>query len=69
LAFERQQVVALLQQAKASLAQAEQALRREADGSYGTCEGCGGSIGAARLEARPSASLCIACASSQSRRR
>ena len=33
-----------------------------ADGSYGTCEACGGPIPAARLEARPTARTCVGCA-------
>jgi RNA polymerase-binding transcription factor DksA len=31
-------------------------------GSYGTCERCGRAIGAARLEARPASTRCVACA-------
>ncbi len=38
------------------------ALERLADGSYGICENCGNPIAAARLEARPEATLCINCA-------
>ncbi|SMQ71340.1 TraR/DksA C4-type zinc finger protein [Agreia sp. VKM Ac-1783] len=38
------------------------ALERIADGSYGICTRCGQPIGFARLEARPEATLCIACA-------
>ena len=34
-----------------------------ADGTYGSCDSCGRHIAAARLEALPWASLCIACAS------
>jgi DnaK suppressor protein len=37
------------------------ALRRIDDGKYGVCEECKGKIGAARLEARPHATLCIEC--------
>lgn len=37
------------------------ALRRIETGSYGLCTGCGTSIPLARLEAKPSVSLCIAC--------
>ena len=39
----------------------EHALKRVADGSYGTCEGCNGPIPAARLDAKPSVSLCLPC--------
>jgi len=38
------------------------ALERIAVGSYGICTRCGKPIGFARLEARPEATLCIACA-------
>lgn len=38
------------------------ALRRIDDGSYGQCAGCGAAIAPARLDALPTATLCIACA-------
>ena len=31
-------------------------------GTYGTCDQCGGAIGAARLEARPASTRCVRCA-------
>lgn len=37
------------------------ALTRIEAGDYGCCEECGGEIPAARLEAKPSVSLCIDC--------
>ncbi len=37
------------------------ALRRLDAGTYGQCTGCGGEIPLARLEAKPSVSLCIDC--------
>lgn len=37
-------------------------LLRIENGSYGTCAACGDSIGAARLEALPTATRCINCA-------
>lgn len=40
----------------------EDALARLAAGTYGACAQCGRPIGTARLEARPSAALCIDCA-------
>ena len=43
----------------------DEALGRIADGSYGVCEDCGGSIGVERLRARPVTTLCIACKSEQ----
>lgn len=38
------------------------AQRRLAEGSYGTCTGCGQPIAAGRLELRPWASTCTTCA-------
>jgi DnaK suppressor protein len=37
------------------------ALQRLASGDYGYCEACGIEIGTERLEARPTADLCIDC--------
>jgi RNA polymerase-binding transcription factor len=63
IAFERQHVAALASQAGQHLAEIDAALLRLAEGSYGICERCGQLIGAARLAARPVATLCITCAS------
>jgi DnaK suppressor protein len=38
------------------------ALAKLDDGTYGTCDACGGPIGAPRLRAAPESVLCIACA-------
>ncbi len=38
------------------------ALQRLSDGNYGTCANCGATIAPARLEALPTATLCIECA-------
>ena len=62
IAFERSQVDALVRQAQQQLTEIEVAVRRVADGTYGTCETCGAPIGEARLEARPTARVCIGCA-------
>ena len=35
---------------------------RVADGTYGVCASCGDPIAPGRLEARPTARTCIACA-------
>jgi RNA polymerase-binding transcription factor DksA len=43
----------------AQLARAEASL---AEGTYGVCAGCGTDIPAGRLEARPFATRCVACA-------
>lgn len=39
----------------------DKALQRLANGDYGYCEACGIEIGTKRLEARPTAALCIDC--------
>jgi DnaK suppressor protein len=39
------------------------ALAKVEDGSYGTCDSCGGPIAPARLAAAPESVLCIECAS------
>lgn len=62
IAFERQQVMALLQQARRTQADLERALGQVDEGRYGVCEGCGAPIAAGRLEARPSTRTCITCA-------
>ena len=67
IAFEREQLAALLAQAERSVAAAEAALTARAAGTYGTCEVCGRPIGAERLEARPSAATCITCAAKRTR--
>ncbi len=41
--------------------QVDEALRRISEGTYGVCEMCGRSIPVARLQALPSASMCVQC--------
>ncbi len=62
IAFERQQVVALLDQARRRLADVEAALARRDAGDYGICTTCGRPIAPERLAARPAARTCIDCA-------
>jgi DnaK suppressor protein len=68
IAFERQQVAALLEQARRTRADVERALATHDAGDDGSCESCGAPIGAERLEARPTARTCIACAAGRRRR-
>jgi DnaK suppressor protein len=63
IAFEREHVAALLEQTREHLTQVDAALSRLDTGQYGRCERCGKPIGAGRLEARPTATTCIDCAS------
>lgn len=62
LAFEREQITALLRSADARRAALASALTRVADGSYGTCARCGTAIPSGRLLARPETSTCVGCA-------
>ena len=62
IAFERQQVDALIRRSRAHLVEIDRALARLEGGTYGTCERCGAAIPQARLEIRPTASTCVACA-------
>lgn len=62
IAFERQQVSALLDEARRQVAQLEHAIERVAAGVYGTCEECGRPIGDERLAALPETRRCIDCA-------
>jgi RNA polymerase-binding transcription factor len=47
---------------EASQARITRALAKLAEGSYGLCDGCGGTIAAPRLHAAPESVLCIECA-------
>lgn len=62
IAFERQQIAALLRDARAQLAELDAAVDRLYAGDYGRCVVCGVEISAARLEALPATQHCIACA-------
>ena len=56
------QRTAVLADARAELADINHALARIAAGTYGVCTNCGKRITVARLDARPTAELCIDCA-------
>ena len=69
IAFERQQVDALVRQAEQRLAEIDAAVSRLADSSYGRCERCGGPIPPERLAVRPAARTCVPCAAGTAGRR
>ena len=56
------QRTAVLADLAAEIHDIDRALARIADGTYGVCTRCGKRITVARLEARPTAELCIDCA-------
>ena len=59
--FDRERDLSLQNNSRDIVAQINKALMRIADGSYGTCERCGRSITAARLQTLPHVSLCQDC--------
>ena len=62
IGFERAQLSAVLDATRRRAADVEAALEAVRAGRWGRCERCAGPIGAERLEARPSARTCVACA-------
>lgn len=46
----------------------DEALKRISDGSFGECNSCGEEIELRRLEARPTATLCLSCKEEEERR-
>ena len=63
LAFEHSQSSAILGQTRVHLAQIDDAIVRIDGGSFEVCVTCGNDIPAARLDARPYSTQCVACAS------
>ena len=65
--FEQTKNLALKYHLEKMLEQVELAMRRIEKGTYGFCESCGGLINPDRLQAMPSATLCLRCASAAQR--
>ena len=61
--FDRELDMTLEENVRESLDEVRAALARIASGEYGLCEMCGAEIPVGRMEAVPTASLCIACKS------
>jgi DnaK suppressor protein len=62
IAWERQQIAALLVETRSTLVDIEAAKQRLVDGMYGTCTICGREIAAERLDALPATPTCVLCA-------
>lgn len=60
--YEREKDAGLQENLEMRLVQVDRAMQRLAEGKYGTCERCGGTIDSLRLEALPEATLCVECA-------
>jgi len=59
--FERELDMTLEENLRVTLGEVRAAMARIAEGSYGTCARCSAQIPIERLEAVPTASLCIRC--------
>jgi RNA polymerase-binding protein DksA len=66
-AMEREKAFQLASAEGRILLEINEALRRMARGEYGVCESCGNPILRARLEAMPTARLCLACKEKEER--
>ena len=59
--YDADTLAALIASSRQALADTAQALRRIADGTYGTCEHCMAEIPFERLEILPHARFCVSC--------
>jgi DnaK suppressor protein len=66
--FEQQRDLALREHTRTAVAAVDAALARLDAGTYGACTACGQAITPERLEALPSAALCIDCQRTVARR-
>lgn len=62
IAWERQQIAALLDEARIALTDIDAAEQRLDEGRYGTCTICGFKIAVERLDALPATPTCVKCA-------
>ena len=58
---ERSEVLSLIEQLQGNHREIVETLARIDSGEYGKCQRCGREIPIERLEARPTAKLCVAC--------
>lgn len=66
--FEREHEMSLVYNARDMVLQTERAIERIDNKTYGRCEECGSSIGKARLQVFPRATLCMSCKAKEERR-
>lgn len=62
IAWERQQIAALIDEARRTLTAIDEAEQRIDDASYGACTACGRDIAVERLDALPATPTCVSCA-------
>jgi RNA polymerase-binding transcription factor len=65
-AVERISSTAAARSIAAALAEVDRALEKVDEGTYGLCDECGQPISSERLEAMPSATLCVTCSARRS---
>jgi DnaK suppressor protein len=63
IAFEREQLVSIMERVRQTVTDLRQSLDDLDGGSYGICQNCGEPIDPERLEVRPQSRLCVNCAS------
>ncbi len=63
---ERTEVLGLVENLTRLLSDVDHALVRVGEGTYGTCESCGTTIGAERMEFRPTSRFCVECKAKRS---
>lgn len=66
--FDREQEMSIANNRRDLLSQMDRALARVDEGTYGRCEECGKPIAKPRLQAFPSATLCVTCKQREERR-
>ncbi len=66
--FSRELDMTLEENVREALTAVNNAIERIETGEYGTCERCGKAISVDRLEAMPTATLCISCKSAEESR-
>ena len=59
--YNKQVLLSLNETERMRLKEVDEALDRIVNGTYGTCEECGGPISLKRLEVRPVAKYCVPC--------
>lgn len=65
LAFEMEKELSILENTRDILSKVEESLTRIDEGTYGTCDVCGGAIPVTRLDALPYTKMCVTCASAR----
>ena len=60
-AVDRLNQIGVAKRLEARLERVDRALEKLEDGTYGTCDACGGAIDPRRLRAAPESTVCVSC--------